>query len=194
MTKSEKFFAEKIKEVAKAKTVLNVGAGQPWQKEMKNYKSLFADVDYKTLDKTAEYQPDIVGDVCQIPLADESIQAVICHSVLEHVADPFKAIAEIHRILVPNGQCLAVVPFLYPYHAEKGYYGDYFRFTEDGVKYVFRNFHHLEICQIRGFFGTMINLMPVKLVRKIFSPLAGALDGVLRVKKQTSGYIIYAKK
>jgi len=55
---------------------------------------------------------------------------------LEHVENPIKAAREMYRALKPNGYCFVYVPFLYYYHAEKGYYGDFWRFTEDSTKYM----------------------------------------------------------
>ena len=46
---------------------------------------------------------DLHFDVQQIPLADESVEVVICNHLLEHVADDRKALRELHRILKPGG-------------------------------------------------------------------------------------------
>ena len=40
---------------------------------------------------------DVVGDIHNIPLKNESIDAVICSSVLEHAENPIVAMKEIHR-------------------------------------------------------------------------------------------------
>ena len=165
----QKFWDEKIKDIAKtSKVVLDVGGSKRFQKGMKEYKDLFSNHDYKTLDIVAEYKPDIIGDIKNIPLPDESVDAVICRAVLEHIDEPFKAVAEMNRILKPGGKCLVSLPFLYPYHAEVGYYGDFYRFTQDGIKYMFRNFSKIEVCKIRGIFGTLVNLLPVKFLPFFF--------------------------
>ncbi len=87
-----------------------------------------------------DYNPDIIGDIHNLPFADNSIEAIVCLAVLEHVENPFKACAEIHRVLKPGGFCLITLPFLYYYHAEKGYYKDYWRFTKDAVELLFQDF------------------------------------------------------
>jgi SAM-dependent methyltransferase len=45
----------------------------------------------------------VTGDVCALPFADRSVQSVVCLSVLEHVARPEHAAAEIRRVLSPEG-------------------------------------------------------------------------------------------
>ncbi|MAF13906.1 MAG: hypothetical protein CMI53_03365 [Parcubacteria group bacterium] len=189
------FWDEKISEIAKtSKSVLDVGGGNRFQKGMKEYEALFSQADYKTLDNVPDYKPDIIGDIKNIPLADASLDALICRAVLEHIDDPFKAVAEMHRVLKPGGKCLVSVPFLYPYHAEKGYYGDFYRFTADGVKYMFRDFSKIEIFKVRGIFETIVNLFPVSPIRRFCRPIARILDNLLPSKNQTSGYNAYMIK
>jgi SAM-dependent methyltransferase len=65
---------------------------------------------YKTADflKTNyDYQLDL-SDMSMI--ADESIDLLIACDVLEHVPDHLKAIAEIHRVLSPEGCAIITVP------------------------------------------------------------------------------------
>jgi SAM-dependent methyltransferase len=191
----QNFHDQKIKEIAQnSKVILDVGGGKRFQKGMQEYEELFKNHDYKTLDCVADYSPDILGDIKDIPLKDESADAIICRAVLEHVDDPFKAVSEMYRILRPSGACLTSLPFLYPYHAEKGYYGDFYRYTNDGVKYLFRNFSKIEICNIRGIAETLVILLPNKFLRKILTPLARFLDKLKPSKNQTSGFIIYCVK
>ncbi len=47
----------------------------------------------------------ICGDGTNAPLADESVDIVICNQVYEHVLDHEGLAAEIHRILKPEGFC-----------------------------------------------------------------------------------------
>jgi SAM-dependent methyltransferase len=46
----------------------------------------------------------------QLPFEDQSLDAVICNHVLEHVADDAKAMREILRVLRPRGWALLQVP------------------------------------------------------------------------------------
>ncbi len=49
-------------------------------------------------------------DVQHIPLADESVDVVICNHILEHVEDDRKAMRELHRILRRGGWGVVLVP------------------------------------------------------------------------------------
>ena len=63
--------------------------------------------------------------------------------MLEHVANPFLAAAELFRILKPGGRLLLTVPAAYPYHAVPR---DYWRFTRDSLQLLFgERFRDLQI-------------------------------------------------
>lgn len=53
----------------------------------------------------------LLADVCDLPIGDESVNAVVSANMLEHVADDQQALTEIRRILVPGGLAALVVPF-----------------------------------------------------------------------------------
>jgi len=190
--KWDKFFDQKIKEIAKGKLVLDVGTNQRLVEDLKKYESFFKDVDYKTFDQAPG--ADIVGDLCQMDIESDSVDGIICRAVLEHVKYPKKAIEEIHRVLKPGGKCLGYVPFLYPIHAEKGKYGDYWRFTKQGLELILRDFSQIEICPVYGFCETWLRLLPVKLLRRILAPVGRFLDLIFRRYNQTSGYYFFVIK
>jgi|TARA_B100000315_G_scaffold210208_1_gene206327 SAM-dependent methyltransferase len=65
-----------------------------------------------------------------LPFQDESFDAVLSLSVLEHVSDPCRCAAEIARVLKPGGELICVVPFLQPLH---GYPNHFFNMTSEGL-------------------------------------------------------------
>ena len=73
--------------------------------------------------------------VCSVtdmaPVPGGSYDTVLCSEVLEHVADPAAALAEIRRVLKPGGQLVLTVPFLGRLHEEPH---DYYRFTRHGLR------------------------------------------------------------
>lgn len=151
-------------------------------------------VEYKVLDKVADYNPDIVGDIHELPLEDNSVDAIICVSILEHVEDPWKAMREMYRVLKPGGYLYLYVPFLFYYHPEKGYYEDFFRFTRDGVKLLAKDFTKTEISTVYGAVTTAMNLFPFFTKNRL--GLFQFIDKIVKKDKsdQTSGYMALCTK
>lgn len=77
---------------------------------------------------------DVVGDAHHLPFADAALPAVFCEAVLEHLEDPVRAVAEMHRVLRPGGLALAVTPFLVAFH---GYPSHFQNFTDKGHELLF---------------------------------------------------------
>ncbi len=88
-----------------------------------------------------------VADAHRIPLRDGAVDAVVVQAVLEHVLDPWRVAAEIHRVLRPDGLVYADTPFLQPVH--EGPY-DFTRFTESGHRWLFRDFELIESGVVEG--------------------------------------------
>lgn len=193
----QKFFSEKLALVAAADSVLDVGGGERFQKDLAAYRELFRHTDYKTLDIEARYRPDIVASIYKIPLPSESMGAIICKSVLEHLEEPGQAVSEMRRILKPGGKILAYVPFIYPYHARAGVYRDYLRFSEDALRYLFRDFRSVEIRKVGGYFRALMFFVPFQhRLKIILEPVAYVLDKLFRRDRgsTTAGYYLYGEK
>ena len=54
--------------------------------------------------------PLVRSDACALPFASESMDAIVCMSVLEHLHDPKPAGEEFYRILRPGGVAVIGVP------------------------------------------------------------------------------------
>jgi SAM-dependent methyltransferase/uncharacterized protein YbaR (Trm112 family) len=83
---------------------------------------------------------DVAGDAHQLPLLDGSLDGVWLCAVMEHLARPFEVAAEVFRVLKPGGFVLVTVPFIQPRHGSPH---DYFRYTLDGMRSVFRDFREI---------------------------------------------------
>ena len=188
----EVFFDRCIKEIAKETLILDIGSGTPFQKELAKYKSLFENCKFCAVDFTIKYRPHIVGDIHSLPFKDESADAIICKAVLEHVPEPQKAVKEMYRILRKGGRFFVYVPFLYPYHG--GIYKDYYRFTADGVEYMFRDFKKVEMVPVRGYFGTINLFIPFTSKNFGIANLLDKVKGKGISMRMTSGYNIFAIK
>lgn len=198
------FYKEKVTQIfTDKKTVIDIGGGLRVLKEKNNryepanewIRPLIKKVSYKIMDPVADYSPDIVGDIHHMPFPDDSLDAIICLAVLEHVQNPILAVQEMYRTLKPGGYAFIYVPFLYYYHAEKGYYADYWRFTKDTVALLAKPFALKEFQPVRGAIGTWMRIGPLgryKIVEKI-AFLLDRLTGKLE-SSQVSGYYIFLTK
>lgn len=85
---------------------------------------------------------DIVADIHMLPFLDETIDAIVCSAVLEHVQDPYRVVSEIHRVLKKKGITYCYMPFIQGFHSSPY---DYTRLTYEGMKILFRNFEIIEL-------------------------------------------------
>ena len=94
------------------------------------------------VDSDAAFGPrtTLVCDAHCLPFADNSFDGVIVQAVLEHVADPWRCVEEIHRILKEDGLVYAETPFMVQVHG--GRY-DFTRFTHLGHRRLFRKFEEI---------------------------------------------------
>ncbi|MGQ4648727.1 methyltransferase domain-containing protein [Lyngbya aestuarii] len=183
----DKFRSEKLLEM-RSSCDLVIDFGGSARQDSK----LFAEKQYVTCDYDSSTKPDIVADICNLHMiADATYEGAICCAVLEHVYNPFLAVKEIFRILKDEAVLFGYVPFLYSYHAKPGHYQDYYRFTEDGVRYLLQEFESLEIVPVRGNLTTLLNFLPGGL-NKLQNYLYWC-DSFLS-NKQVSGFNFYAKK
>lgn len=192
----ELFFEAEVRQMlVPGARVLDIGSGLRVDADKGNVvdekrawiRPLLQDTTYHVMDPVETYHPDIVGDIMHMPIPDASYDAVVCLAVLEHVPRPWDAMYEMIRILKPGGSILLYVPFLYPYHAMPGYYGDYFRFTEDGIRSMCEGLE-CRVCPVRGPAETLANLCPGAL-RRFLAPFAHWIDGLRKGSgKQVSGF------
>lgn len=123
------------------------------------------------------YQPDIVADICDLHMFRKgSVDGIVCAAVLECVYNPFLAVSELHRVLKPGGKLFVYVPWIYTYGGEpSGKFLDYWRFSKDGLDYLFKDFSKVELCAVRGRLATILNLTKIFGKRSFFQKHFGGL-------------------
>lgn len=191
--KEQIFFEDKLLLLAAQKNVLDVGGAGRFSKGLAKYSHWFKDSNFRSFD-TPGVGADIEGDIHHMPIESESQDAVLCNAVLEHVADPIRAVEEIHRILKTGGVALVQVPSTYPYHGNKKY-GDYWRFFEETLRYMFKDFSSIEIVKQGGFFRAIILFLPFD--KGVFQNVAIFLDKIFKTEEKrhtTRGYYIFVAK
>jgi len=98
----------------------------------------------ETLDIDPAAGTTYCADLCRtnVAIPESRFDIVVCTEVLEHVVNPFAAVAEISRVLKPGGLLLASSPFDFRIH---GPLPDCWRFTEHGWRALLTGFDRIEI-------------------------------------------------
>jgi SAM-dependent methyltransferase len=86
------------------------------------------------VDAFPHVRPDVVADAVALPFRAGVADAVVMCELLEHLAEPRRAIDDATRTLRRGGTLCGSVPFLFPVHGDPF---DFHRYTEQGLR------HHL---------------------------------------------------
>ena len=128
--------------------LLDVGCGT------QQYRKFLRCDEYIGIDWSAEKRPTVVADVTQIPFQERSFDSALCMEVLEHLPEPGRCLAEIRRVVKPDGMVLFTVPMTVHTHSEPH---DFYRYTEYGLRYLLDK-HGFEIMTLRRL-GGMVSVM-----------------------------------
>ncbi len=103
--------AEKIEpQIGQNDTVLEYGVGTGWNlAEINCKRRLGFDLSEHLVPAVQSHGIEFIKDIGDV--ADESIDVVICHHVLEHTGNPPEILKQTKRILRPSGKLLLFVPF-----------------------------------------------------------------------------------
>jgi SAM-dependent methyltransferase len=118
----------------------------------------FVKAKVETLDIDKDSNATYIADLCvtnETTIPGNRFDYVICTEVLEHTLQPFDAVNEIERILKPGGLTFISAPFNFRIH---GPLPDCWRFTEHGLRALFKNF---EIIELKGLEKADRFLMPI---------------------------------
>lgn len=195
---TQKLLDEKIKYmVENCKSVLDFGQSS------RNRYQWFAQGQAETADiNQFEGYPDRFVDICDsTTFPEKKYDGIICNAVIEHVYEPAIAVKNMYDALEDDGICLCYAPFIFRYHAPPDLmFQDYFRYTKDGLSYLFRDFSEVTLYPVLGRSSAGISFIfpwwKYK-VEKRFPKLAKWIDrflGGVADKNQTRGYLIWAKK
>ena len=181
--------------------VLDAGAGEG-QYSSQFRRQRYTGVDLGIGDAGWNYAGlDAVADLCALPFAHGSFQAVLNIVTLEHLREPGRAVRELARVLQPGGVLLLVAPFEWEVHQAPH---DYFRYTRHGLDYLLAE-AGLVVKEMTPA-GGLFRLLARRLLNAaqfapwllpLFGPLAlvlPLLDGLDRRRDFTLGYRCIAYK
>ncbi len=114
----------------------------------KGAKEFFHIANIQSLDMDPASGADIIADLCEDNssfLQPDQFDLIICTEVLEHTLNPFSAVKEMYRLLKIDGVAVVSTPFNFRIH---GPLPDCWRFTEHGLRELFKNFKSVKIAQL----------------------------------------------
>jgi len=118
--------------------VLDIGCGKGHQKQYLHPGCTYYGLDLPfTSINWYGTKPDIYGSAETLPVKDGTVSTALLFDVMEHLKAPEKCIAEIFRVLSPDGFLILKIPFLYPIHDAPL---DFTRWTEHGLMRLFESF------------------------------------------------------
>jgi SAM-dependent methyltransferase len=138
----------------KSTVVLDVGSG-----------NMRLDEDIICLDLFDYPAVDVVCDVGALPFRDGSVGGCVSRSMLEHVRDPHRVVAEFHRVTAPGGFGAHLIPFLMPFHASPY---DFHRFTDRGAAELLKEFEIIDQWNPTGPISTFLNVL-IEFLAVLFS-------------------------
>lgn len=129
-----RFLGEKVAGMANAiprdAVVLDVGAGEcKYGALLPGRTYIGADLVFSS-DRHDFSLIDVVSEASNLPFKSGTFDVVLNMVVMEHVPDPGQVVAEMARVLKPNGKIYALIPLTRPEHLQPY---DFQRFTRFGI-------------------------------------------------------------
>jgi SAM-dependent methyltransferase len=132
------FARDVAEQLPMAEPLVEIGArAAEGQEGVADLRGIFGATDHVGCDIQEGPGVDRIEDVHALSFADGSVGTVICLETLEHVADPLRAVQEMHRVLRPGGVLAISSLMFFPIHAHPW---DYWRFTPEGFELLLRPF------------------------------------------------------
>lgn len=156
-------------------------------------------------------RPEVFARAEQLPFRAGSIDTVLGLSMLDHVPEPTRLLAEARRVLRPGGILMLEFPQMVPLHDEPH---DYFRYTRCGAAWLLEraSFESLDVIPIGGLM-TRVGLstiaalnrlnrgptrilteLPVRALYVLLQLLFAGLDRVLVDPREVVAHLVVARR
>jgi len=168
--------------------LLNLGCGN------RSYLELFDQsvARHVAVDVSASPFTDVIARGEELPFAVASFDVVLCVQVLEHVRNPSRVIAEIGRVLCPEGTALLTTHGTFFYHPVPE---DLWRWTHEGLRLLLRRsglFDQIDVQPIGGTFSALALLNARYLDAALSRMVRGRLPGLRTVGKALRASVVYS--
>jgi len=154
------FLEREYAAIPRGASVLAVGAGGEVNQLLARFSSA-NELDVISIDIDPARGPEIVGDVCKLPLLANAFDVVVLSEVLEHLHSPAEGLRDLHGTLKHGGRLILTVPFILPMHDRPH---DYFRFTVNGLELLLSDFREVDISARDSYFEA-IDVLWVRLLQ-----------------------------
>jgi len=148
--------------VGNVSIVIDIGGGNS------PYKDIFRCKQYISLDiEKRDAKLNVLGDICHLPIKNNSVDMIVCTEVIEHVSETLRALRELKRVVKPEGYIIITTPFIIGQHETV----DFYRFTSMGLEKLFEDvdLKIIEINKRGGIFscmGSVLTHIPQTLINK----------------------------
>ncbi len=128
-----------LKKIAKHLKGFNKGLDiGGWGKDKEKYKKMFDIKHYFSANIAPKGDTDLLFDATMsYPFKDNSFDIITSFNLMEHLWDYKTHIKESYRVLKKSGKFVLYIPFAMFYHPDPR---DYWRFTEDALKNIFKEY------------------------------------------------------
>jgi len=159
--------------------LLDIGCGsKPWKELFEPFVDEHVGVDLVPSARNPS-AVDVIAGAYEIPLEDGYADTILITSVLEHLEEPKRAIAECRRLLKPGGHMILTAPFIWPLHEQPR---DFYRYTPDSLRYLLgeAGFELLELEPLAGAWKTLALEISYALRRYRRGAATPLVDGTTR--------------
>jgi len=181
-------------------TLLDIGGeNTPYIELFRPYIKKYICINLKKVNNSAD--ENIIGDALKLPIQSNSIDTVLSTQVLEHLVEPQKAVDEIFRVLKKDGVCILSTNMAWINHAVPD---DYFRYTESGLNYLFKDFSKIKTYSLGGYILTLFQFVVLLTkglpffiknpINFVLNSVGNFLDKRIRINKLSPITTIIAKK
>jgi SAM-dependent methyltransferase len=166
--------------------LLDIGCGsKPWRGLFAAHVDEHIGIDFVPSERDPD-AVDIIAGAYDIPLPDENADTLLLTSVLEHLEEPERGIAEAFRLLKPGGHVILTAPFIWWIHEAPR---DFFRYSPFGLRHLLEEagFEVVEVQPLAGAWTTFSLELSYALRRYQKGLARPVVDSVMRVAQWAGG-------